>query len=133
MKFITIKESNNSADLFVLKSKLESEGIYCRIDGELSNQILNYILMISARLQVLEKDMEEVQKILIETGEWEEEKATLTCPICSSTDIKVKFSIKNILNIIQAFLIAIFSLNTTPSMYQKSELICKSCGTHFKK
>ena len=64
MTFITIKESKFAADLFVLKSKLESEGIYCRIDGELSAQVLNYIPLIYAKLQVPEQDLEQAKKII---------------------------------------------------------------------
>jgi hypothetical protein len=35
MKFVTVKESHYLADLTVLKSRLESEGIECRLKNEL--------------------------------------------------------------------------------------------------
>lgn len=133
MTFITIKEAKNTAELVVLKSKLESEGILCRIDGELSSQVLNYIPMISARLQVVEEDIEKVKNIMIETGEWEEEQTKLACPKCDSTEIKIKMSTKNIWTIFFTFIISIFTLNTLPSMYEKTDLVCKSCFTQFRK
>jgi hypothetical protein len=36
MKYITIKESHYQGDLVVLKSRLESEGIECRLKNELT-------------------------------------------------------------------------------------------------
>ena len=133
MTFVTIKEAKNAIDLVVLKSKLESEGIFCRIDGELSSQVLNYIPMISARLQVAEDDFEKVKNIMIEAGEWEEEQTKLTCPKCGSTEIKIKMSAWNIWMILSAFIVAIFSFTSAPSMYQKTDLVCKSCFNQFRK
>jgi predicted nucleic-acid-binding Zn-ribbon protein len=117
MSFITIKESNNSADLVVLKSKLESEGVRCRIDGELSNQVLNYIPLISVRLQVFEEDMELVRTIMIENGEWEKNKPSLICPKCKSTEIKIALNLKNLFKIFGALFIAIFMIKPGYSMY----------------
>jgi Zn finger protein HypA/HybF involved in hydrogenase expression len=133
MTFITIKEAKNAADLVVLKSKLESEGIRCRIDGELSNQVLNYVPLVFVKLQVWEEDMEKVKHLMIEAGEWEEEKAKLVCPKCGSIDIKIKLSPKNIWTISSVFMMSIFTLNSLPSMYLKTDLMCKSCYARFRK
>ena len=72
MKLVTIKESSSLSDILVLKSKLESEGIECYVQDELSSQVLNYLPYMSAKLQVEEKDLEAVRQIMTETGEWEE-------------------------------------------------------------
>jgi hypothetical protein len=40
MRFKTIKESHYQNDLIVLKSRLESEGIECRLKNELTTQVL---------------------------------------------------------------------------------------------
>lgn len=133
MTFITIKEAKNEADLFVIKSKLESEGIRCRIDGELSNQVLNYIPLVFVKLQVWEEDLEKVKHFMIEAGEWEEEKTKLVCPKCGSIDIKIKPSLKNIWTISSVFIMSIFTLNSFPSMYGKTDLVCKSCYARFRK
>jgi len=40
MKLVTVKESHNQYDLVVLKSRLESEGIYCRFKNEQTVRIV---------------------------------------------------------------------------------------------
>ena len=69
MKFITIKESHYLSELAILKSKLESEGIVCRLKNELTTQIMNYIPSFVVELQVAEYDLERVKEILSESGE----------------------------------------------------------------
>ena len=44
MKFVTVKKSHYAADLQILKSRLESEGIKCFIEGELTSQVLTRII-----------------------------------------------------------------------------------------
>ena len=69
MKLITVKQSRYAADLAVLKSRLESEGIACWLKNELTSQVINYVPSIYAELQIEEADVERVKKILMETGE----------------------------------------------------------------
>jgi len=133
MTFITIKEAKNATELVVLKSKLDSEGIRCRIDGELSNQVLNYVPLVSVKLQVWEEDMEDAVKVLAEIGELEEERFQLACPKCRSTEINIQMNLRNIGVILATFISAIFSFNATPSLYEKTDLVCKSCFTRFRK
>lgn len=130
MTFITIKEAKFAADLFVLKSKLESEGIYCRIDGELSAQVLNYIPLIYAKLQVPQEDLEQVRKIMMEAGEWAEEKAKLLCPKCASSNLKIKWSWKSIWTLLTTFMLTAFSFHSIPSRH-KTDFECRSCGARF--
>ena len=69
MKLITVKQSRYAADLAILKSRLESEGIACWLKNELTSQVINYVPSIYAELQVSEADVEKVKAILIESGE----------------------------------------------------------------
>ncbi|RIH63074.1 hypothetical protein D1164_21440 [Mariniphaga sediminis] len=69
MKFVTIKESHYAAELAVLKSRLESEGIECRLKNELTTQVMSHIPSFVVELQVLESDLERVIQILKEIGE----------------------------------------------------------------
>lgn len=73
MKFITIKESHFLSDLTVLKSRLESEGIECRLKNELTTQVLSHIPSFVVELQVSEHDLEKVIEILKHIGEWPDE------------------------------------------------------------
>ena len=69
MELITIKESHYPADLLVLKSKLESEGIECFLKDELTSEILTHIPSMSAKLQINSEDLARVKEILLETGD----------------------------------------------------------------
>jgi hypothetical protein len=69
MKFITIKESHYLSDLTILKGRLESEGITCRLKNELTTQIMNYMPSFVVELQVAEDDLEKVKEILSGMGE----------------------------------------------------------------
>ncbi|HDR51772.1 MAG TPA: DUF2007 domain-containing protein, partial [Mariniphaga anaerophila] len=93
MKFITIKESHYLSDLSVLKSRLESEGIECRLKNELTAQILNHIPSFLVELQVPESDLERVREILIETGELSDSRTKIVCSACGSEKIKLKLSL----------------------------------------
>jgi len=73
VKFITVKESHYQNDLVVLKSRLESEGIFCRFKNELTTQVLSHIPSFLVELQVPEEDVPRVKEILIETGELQAE------------------------------------------------------------
>jgi len=131
MKFITIKESNNASHLVVLKSKLESEGIRCRMDGELSNQVLNYIPMISVKLQVWEEDMDLAMRVLVEIEELEVDKATLTCSQCHSTDLKIHMNLKNIGILLMTLLLSIFMIPTNRKI-RSYNYTCQNCGYRFR-
>ena len=66
MSLITIKKSHLEADLLVLKSKLESEGIKCYLRNEFTTQIMNYLPSFEVELQVSDLDLERVKEILSE-------------------------------------------------------------------
>jgi hypothetical protein len=69
MKTVLVKESHFASDLAVLKSKLESEGIECWLEGELVAQILPHIQSSTVKLLIKEVDTERVCQILKESGE----------------------------------------------------------------
>ena len=132
MQFITIKESRNANDLYVLKSRLESEGIFCHLKDELSSQILNYLPVMTVKLQVTEKDIERVKEIMEESGESLFDKNNLICPKCGSEKIKVKISIKNSIYILTMFFLAIITLSAVGNVFKNAEYRCKDCYHDFK-
>jgi hypothetical protein len=69
MSLVTIKKSHVEAELLVLKSKLESEGIKCFMRNEFTTQIMNYLPSFEVELQVSESDLEKVEAILKEMND----------------------------------------------------------------
>ena len=67
MQFITIKESHTEADLYVLKSKLESEGIRCFFKNEYTTNIMSHMSTFMVELQVDISDLEQAREILKES------------------------------------------------------------------
>ncbi len=128
MKFITVRESHYVADLVVLKSRLESEGIVCRYKNELTAQVLNYIPSFLVELQVPEEDVPRVREILIETGELQTENTQLVCPKCGSEKVKMKLSI---LKKILLFFSVLYALGTNVPMdklFKRAKYYCRDCG-----
>ncbi|MDV7185786.1 DUF2007 domain-containing protein [Lutibacter sp. TH_r2] len=66
MSFITIKKSHIEAELLILKSKLESEGIKCYLKNEFTTQIMNYMPSFEVELQVSNIDLEKALEVLNE-------------------------------------------------------------------
>ena len=69
MSLVTIKKSHVEAELLVLKSKLESEGIKCFMRNEFTTQIMNYLPSFEVELQVSESDLEKVERRLKEMND----------------------------------------------------------------
>ena len=69
MSLITIKRSHVEADLLILKSRLESEGIKCYLKNEFTTQIMNHMATFDVELQVSDLDLERVKEILSEIEE----------------------------------------------------------------
>jgi len=69
MGLVTIKKSHYEADLLVLKSKLESEGIRCFLRNEFTTQIMNHMATFEVELQVSEHELERVKEILAKIEE----------------------------------------------------------------
>ncbi len=64
MSFVTIKESHVEADLLVLKSRLEAEGIKCFLKNEFTTQIMSHMATFMVELQVSTSDVEKAQAIM---------------------------------------------------------------------
>lgn len=67
MEFVTIKESPNVSELAVLMSLLEANGVRCFLKDEISSQVMNFLPLITVKLQVAREDLPIVEKILRET------------------------------------------------------------------
>lgn len=131
MRFITIKESPNATDLLVLKSKLESEGINCRLKDELSTQVLNYLPTMTVELQVADFDIDRVREIMEGIGEPLVGYKVLLCPNCGSDNNKVKNSIKNAFSILIMFFMAIITFKPIGNIFKKADYICMNCNQEF--
>ena len=69
MSLVTIKRSHYEADLLVLKSRLEAEGIPCFLRNEFTTQIMNHMTTFDVELQVSELDLDKVKAIIKEIEE----------------------------------------------------------------
>jgi hypothetical protein len=127
MKFITIKSSRNATDLLVLKSKLESEGIRCRIKNNLSSQVLNYLPMMAAELQIAEEDVHMLKDLLAENGVVISNEKKLICPQCGSTHVRVKYTPKTLLKAFVMLVTSVVSMNAPADIFKHSKLKCMHC------
>ncbi len=132
MQFITIKESPNASDLLVLKSKLESEGINCRLKDELTTQVLNYLPAMTVELQVADKEIERVKEIMEGIGEKLVDYKKLICPNCSSEQVKVKNSFKNVIRILTTFFVTIITFTPIGNIFEKANYKCMKCDHEFR-
>ncbi|MCF6357020.1 MAG: DUF2007 domain-containing protein [Draconibacterium sp.] len=129
MKLVTIKESHYNQDLTVLKSRLESEGIECRLKNELTTQVLNHIPAFSVELQIADTDLERAKEIMIETGELPFGKIKLVCQKCGSERVKMKVSILKKIQLFFSILFTLLGANTpTDKLFSKVKYVCKDCG-----
>lgn len=131
MKFITIKESHYVADLLVLKSRLESEGIDCLLKNELSTQVLNHVPSFLVELQVPEEDLPRVKEMMLETGELQTENTKLVCPKCGSEKVKIKVSFIKKIQLVLSILITLDSNVPMDKLFRKSKFYYKECGVEI--
>ncbi|SHE76741.1 Putative signal transducing protein [Mariniphaga anaerophila] len=133
MKFITIKESHYVSDLAVLKSRLESEGIQCRLKNELTTQVINYIPSMQVELQVAESDLDRVKQILVETGELPESAGKTVCPKCGSEKVKMKLSFKKRVQVLFSVIAAALFITSLPmdKIFANARFKCLECGNEF--
>ncbi len=128
MKLVTIKESHYQNDLVVLKSRLESEGIYCRFKNELTTQVLSHIPSFLVELQVAEEDVLRVKEILIETGDLLPENSKVVCSKCGSENVKMKMSFFKKIGLFFSVLFS-FGLNVPmDKLFKNAKYFCKDCG-----
>jgi hypothetical protein len=130
-EYITVKSSHYAADLQVLKSRLESEGIECFLNGELSSQVLNHIPSMQTELKVHNSDFEKVKAILVETGEWREG-SKIVCPECGSEKYRIKRTIKDKWKLLIATVVAAITMTPLNQNLLSSRLVCERCETEFR-
>ena len=133
MKFVTIKESHYQQDLIVLKSRLESEGIDCRLKNEFTTQVLNYLPSFLVELQVADTDLDRVKEIMIETGELQFENTKLVCQECGSEKVKMKLSVlKRVQLFFSVLFVLLFHSLPMDKLFSKVKYVCKDCGAVVK-
>ena len=71
MSLITIQKSHNVSDLFILKSRLEHDGIKCFLLNEFTSQIMSHMGSFEVELQVHDADIDRVKEILAEVNQIE--------------------------------------------------------------
>ena len=133
MNFVTVKESHYLADLSVLKSRLESEGIECRLKNELTTQVMNHIPSFTVELQVPESEVEHVREILIEIGDITMTKTKLVCPVCGSEKIKMKLSLKKRVQVFFSVVAVALFMSDLPidKVFKDARYRCSECGNEF--
>ncbi len=132
MQFITVKSSHYQTDLVVLKSRLESEGIECRLKNELTTQIINYLPAFEVELQVGEIDLPRVKEIMIENGEWKKESSKPACPNCGSHKIKLKLSFAKRVKLFFSIFYVLLGTNLPmDKLFKRAKFQCPDCGNEF--
>ena len=132
----TIKTFDNAIDAHLMKTKLESEGIFCYLADEhiIGINPLMSVALGGIKLNVPEEHVEQAIRILQESAESpisDEFDRILTCPNCGSTQL-----LNNISNpkSILAKVATILSLVTsTMPLYTQKSYLCKDCNTIFEK
>ncbi|MBL1279698.1 MAG: DUF2007 domain-containing protein [Fluviicola sp.] len=134
MELITLKVFNTAIEAYILKNKLEGEGIVCYILDEnivTLNPLLNFAVG-GVRLQINKVDLDKAKDIIAEIDDQpytNDEDAIIECPKCSShslySDFKSIKDPKGFLAMVLAF------LTTTFPIYSKSVYKCKDCNTEF--
>jgi len=129
MNFITIKTARSTADFLVLKSKLESEGIRCRIKNDLSSQVLNYLPMMEAELQIAEEDVALYRELIAADDAINPVERKIVCPYCGSTNVRVKYTPKSLLAALGVILASVALMNAPMNIFKHAKLKCKHCYT----
>ena len=135
MVFQTLKVFDNSIDAYILKSRLENDGIACFIFDEhviTQDPLLNYAVG-GIKLKVYAEDYEKAKAVLKEIHETpylNEVEQIIECPKCNSTEITSGFrsmkGLRGILSIFVSFFFLIFPIYANP-VYK-----CNMCGAEFK-
>ena len=135
-KLITLKTFPFPNQAYIIKGKLESEGIFCFLKNELTAQVtgLNFSSVGGIDLQVMEKDLEKATEILnsseilnnnSENNNFDRKENEIICPFCNSNEVS-KQKKAGWWFFIFAITIGLFLpiLNT--------EYHCFNCGKDFK-
>ncbi len=132
MSLIALKTFENAIDAHQLKAKLESEDIFCVLQGEHLASIypMNNITIQGVTVCVHKDDAEAALRIIhkLEGGPYTETEKEITCPNCGSTDSDFN-STRGFIGIITTILL--LGLMVFPG-YNKRVRRCNSCGHKFR-
>ncbi len=133
-KIVVIRRFDNPIEANIIKGLLEANEISCFLTDEniiglnpLYNPAIGGI-----KLQVFEKDIDLVEKLLSENHEIkadEEKDSILKCPACGSTNVAYGQSIKNRFSpfmIITSFLLMVYPFKARERYH------CFECGNEFE-
>ena len=97
MKIVVVKTFDNSFEAYLIKGKLESEGIECFLTNEnLTTLIPNFTNMLDMGIGLMVRE-EDYQKALDIINDQKTEKvADNVCPNCNSKNIRRKYGKLNI-------------------------------------
>ncbi len=142
-QFITIHTFNYPHEAYVIKTRLESEGIEVFLKDENTVQAYNFLsnALGGVKLQVRESDVKEAMKILNETADeyisgeedFEDEeqeqiqpinKNRISCPHCNSENVSETVRPNWV------FAISIFLLGF-PLIFIRKRYHCFNCGNEF--
>jgi len=131
MKLVTIRESHNSNDLIILKSKLESEGIHCNMKDQYTSQVLTHIPSMSVKLQVYESDLEKVKEVMKQLDETINIITDVHCPGCDSSNLQLILNMRGRIGIFLNYVKSQLFFSQTNTIKPRS-LECMNCGNVFK-
>lgn len=135
MHLITIKSFNTAIEAYIIKNRLEAEGIPSFVQDEnivTLNPMVNFAVG-GVRLQVDERNVKIALEILeeIEKEPYKsEEDNPIRCPKCNSTKLYSDF--KTIRDGRSVLAITVSFFFTTYPIYSKSVYKCKDCGKEFQ-
>jgi DNA-directed RNA polymerase subunit RPC12/RpoP len=136
MQWIILKTYENVIDLYILKARLESEGIECLVADEhiMTVNPLYNIAVGGIKLKVRENDVDrslEVMKEIQSTPIVDEKENEINCPDCGSSNIESGHrSLKGIKGIVSGLFSFFFMLFP---LYMDRSYKCQECSMEFKK
>lgn len=129
MKLITLKTFDNYIEAHLLKTKLESESIYCFLQDEsvvATNPLYSFAVG-EIKLKVKKEDFDTALKIIQEENIYlEQNQLNITCENCGSNTFYNNY--KSVKNLKGFFAMIISVMFQTYPIYYKNVRKCKSCG-----
>ncbi len=129
MKTITLLTCENIQEAYILKGRLENEGIHCFIKNEIFSTLKpDYYTVYGdgPQLVINEEDLEKSRIIL--KDKIEVEKQITICPRCGSTNIGLGRT-RNVF--LRIFIILIAVLFVIPLRRKTPKLYCRECKTEI--
>jgi len=135
MKLVTVRTFDSPINAHMLKSKLESEGIYCFLQDEHTITIDPLVsnALGGIKLRISEEDIEKTKVVLKEIDDTpykDEEDNIAECPNCESKELIAGYnSMKGFSQIFAAIFSLLFMIFP---LHLKTVYKCKNCDNEFK-